>query len=54
VRAGFWLIPVFHGVIDEGIYNKHDDPQNFEIAAFGESLTRLRDRLAVIRTATQD
>ena len=41
VRAGFWLIPAFHSVIDEGIRNKHDDPQNFELGDFAGSLTRL-------------
>lgn len=41
VRAGFWMIPAFHAVLDEGIYDKHDDPQNFELAAFAQSLERL-------------
>ncbi len=42
VRAGFWLIPAFHAVIDEGIYDKHDDPQNFDLNAFAESIEALR------------
>lgn len=41
LRAGFWLIPAFHGVLDEGIYDKHDDPQNFQLQAFVESLEKL-------------
>jgi hypothetical protein len=41
VRAGAWLIPGYHSVIDEGIRNKHDDPQNFSLDAFAGSLTRL-------------
>ena len=45
VRAGAWLIPAFHAVIDEGIRNKHDDPQNFELDAFAASLERLIQRL---------
>lgn len=45
VRAGFWLIPAFHAVLDEGIYNKHDDPQNFELDAFVRSLGRLLQAL---------
>ena len=45
VRAGFWLIPGYHAVIDEGIYDKHDDPQNFDLDAFAESLERLRATL---------
>ncbi len=45
VRAGRWLIPAFHSVIDEGIRNKHDDPQNFELARFTRSLDRLLSQL---------
>jgi hypothetical protein len=45
VRAGFWLIPAFHAVIDSGIRNGHDDPQNFRLEDFAESLERLRGRL---------
>jgi hypothetical protein len=44
-RAGFWLIPAFHSVLDEGIRNKHDDPQNFRLDAFAESLDALVDTL---------
>ena len=42
LRAGFWLIPAFHAVVDDGIYDKHDDPQNFDLAAFADSIDRLR------------
>jgi hypothetical protein len=45
VRAGAWLIPAFHSVIDEGIRNKHDDPQNFDLGAFAASLGRLTAQL---------
>jgi hypothetical protein len=45
LRAGFWLIPAFHAVLDEGIRNKHDDPQNFELEAFVSSLEKLMKRL---------
>jgi hypothetical protein len=41
VRAGAWLIPAFHAAIDEGIYDKHDDPQNFELESFATSLEKL-------------
>ncbi len=41
VRAGLWMIPAYHSVIDEGIRNKHDDPQNFSLDAFAASLSRL-------------
>jgi hypothetical protein len=41
VRSGRWLIPAFHGPIDSGIRGGHDDPQNFDIAAFAASVDRL-------------
>jgi hypothetical protein len=40
-RAGRWLIPAFHAALDEGLSDAHDDPQNFEIAKFGSSMTDL-------------
>ncbi len=48
-RAGFWLIPAFHSVLDEGIRNKHDDPQNFQLEAFAASLDQL---VGELRTRT--
>jgi hypothetical protein len=45
VRAGFWLVPAYHSVIDEGIRNKHDDPQNFVLGDFAASLSRLLTEL---------
>ena len=45
VRTGFWMIPAYHAVLDDGIYDKHDDPQNFVLSAFAEKLRQLRDRL---------
>jgi hypothetical protein len=48
-RAGFWLIPAFHSVLDEGIRNKHDDPQNFRLEAFAASLDHL---VGELRTRT--
>lgn len=44
-RAGKWLIPAYHAVLDDGIYNKHDDPQNFDLHAFADSLSRLISRM---------
>jgi hypothetical protein len=41
VRKGEWLIPAFHAVIDEGIFDKHDDPQNFEFEKFNAAINRL-------------
>jgi hypothetical protein len=45
VRAGFWMIPAFHSVIDEKIANKHDDPQNFRLEDFAAALDHVRVRL---------
>lgn len=53
VRAGFWMIPAFHAVLDEGIRNKHDDPQNFELAQFGQSLDALVGELRTRTAATE-
>lgn len=52
-RAGFWMIPAFHSVLDEGIRNKHDDPQNFELAQFAQRLDALVGELQT-RTAAAD
>jgi hypothetical protein len=52
-RAGFWMIPAFHSVLDEGIRNKHDDPQNFELTQFAQSLNALVGELRT-RTAAAD
>lgn len=50
VRAGEWMIPAFHAVIDEGIYDKHDDPQHFAFAKFNAAIDRL---LAWLPTAVE-
>jgi hypothetical protein len=44
-RAGSWLIPAYHATLDEGISDGHDDPQNFDLAAFVGALTTLRASL---------
>lgn len=38
VRAGRWLIPVFHAVLDSGIPDAHDDPQHFDLDMFSAAL----------------
>ena len=40
-RGGEWLIPAFHCVLDEGIRNGHDDPQNFSLDDWGRALAGL-------------
>ena len=46
VRAGEWLIPAFHAVIDSDVRGGHDDPQNFEIEAFAEALEGIIEELS--------
>jgi hypothetical protein len=46
VRAGEWLIPAFHAVIDGDVRGGHDDPQNFELSAFAQALEGILERLA--------
>jgi hypothetical protein len=38
-RAGRYLVPGFHGAIDEGISGSHDDPQNFDLKKFDNVLS---------------
>jgi hypothetical protein len=45
VRAERWLIPAFHAAIDADIPNGHDDPLNFDIESFANSLDRLVPKL---------
>ncbi len=46
VRAGEWLIPAFHAVIDSEIRGGHDDPQNFDLDSFATALSTTLDRLS--------
>lgn len=46
VRAGEWLIPAFHAVIDNDIRGGHDDPQNFDVEAFSHGVESLIERLS--------
>lgn len=45
-RRGAWLVPAFHAVIDAGLNDAHDDPQNFELSRFDNAVKELRDRLS--------
>lgn len=49
VRAGRWLIPAFHGTIDENLPGGHDDPQGFELEHWVRTVERIA--AAVSRTA---
>jgi len=46
VRAGEWLVPAFHAVIDNDIRGGHDDPQNFDLESFAQALETVLDRLS--------
>ncbi|MGH9971075.1 MAG: hypothetical protein ACREBG_25230 [Pyrinomonadaceae bacterium] len=41
VRRGEWLIPAFHAAVDAGIPDAHDDPQNFDLRLWAESVNVL-------------
>ena len=41
LRKGEWLIPTFHAVLDDGIFDGHDDPQNFELYQFDAQISNL-------------
>jgi hypothetical protein len=45
VRAGKWLLPVFHAVIDSGTIGGHDDPQNFNLSKFDTTLGKVIDTI---------
>lgn len=47
VRRGKWLIPAFHGVIDDEFgANAHDDPQNFDLQLWASRLQNLLNDLS--------
>lgn len=48
VRRGDWLVPAFHAVLDQGIPNSHDDPQNFDLEIWCEELGILIGEMAGI------
>jgi hypothetical protein len=45
VRAAHWLVPAFHAAIDADVPSGHDDPLNFDVVSFADSLQRLMDGL---------
>ena len=38
IRRGRWMIPAFHAAVDAGLYNAHDDPQNFDLKQWAQRL----------------
>jgi hypothetical protein len=45
VRAERWLIPAFHAAIDAHIRNGHDDPLNFDVDSFANSLDLVIEKI---------
>jgi hypothetical protein len=45
VRAGEWLIPAYHAVLDSPFVGGHDDPQNFDVEAWVGEVCALRNAL---------
>ena len=41
VRKHEWLIPSFHAPMDAMLQNAHDDPQNFDLDCWANSLGTL-------------
>lgn len=48
VRLGEWMIPAFHAVVDAGIADAHDDPQNFDTARWAAHLQTLLESIKKI------
>ena len=46
IRAGRYLVPAFHAVIDAGLPDGHDDPQNFDLDAWDKTLAELMAAVA--------
>ena len=38
IRAGEWMIPAYHAVIDTPYPGGHDDPQNFDLGTWSEAI----------------
>ena len=41
LRRGSWLIPAFHCLLDLGISDGHDDPQNFDLFQWGGAIEKI-------------
>jgi hypothetical protein len=46
IRAGHWLVPAFHAVLDTYFLEGHDDPQHFRMRAFSGAVERHAKALA--------
>lgn len=50
VRRGQWLIPAFHCVLDAGIPDAHDDPQNFDLDQWANQVDALLQSIQALET----
>ena len=41
IRHGSWLIPAYHAAVDAGYRDAHDDPQNFDLVYWANSLNKI-------------
>jgi hypothetical protein len=44
-RAQKWLLPAYHAAVDATMAGAHDDPQNFDVAAWLTSVSHLLSQL---------
>jgi hypothetical protein len=49
---GTWMIPAFHATVDAGIPNAHDDPQNFDLQRWADSLKALLKALSLPKASS--
>jgi hypothetical protein len=47
-RKEAWLIPSFHAVIDEGIKDAHNDPQNFDLMKWVKAMQKLYHEIKTV------
>jgi APA family basic amino acid/polyamine antiporter len=45
LEHGQWMVPAFHATIDAGLYDAHDDPQNFDLTEWAKRLGVLIEQI---------
>ena len=48
LRKGAWLIPAFHCVLDLGLSQGHDDPQNFDLAQWCGAIKKVLGEVTAV------
>jgi hypothetical protein len=54
VRTGAWLVPAQHAVLDSGIVDGHDDPQNFDLARWAMFVDQEANAIGVTSSDRED